>query len=396
MNRPVYLHRPAIVCALGNTTDAVAAALMSADQTALSVTDQYTPGTALPLGRVSADVDSLTISPEDDSRNNRLLLHAVAQLAESLSRIRQTVPAERIGVVLGTSTSGIAEAEKAFETQSDSGELPAHYHYQQQEIGAPAQFLARHLKLSGPATTISTACSSSAKAIASARRLLWSGVCDAVICGGVDSLCRLTVNGFTALDSVSEATCNPLSRNRNGINIGEAACLFIMTLDQGPVVLDGVGETSDAYHISAPDPTSTGATTAIRQALDDAGLGAGDIGYINLHGTATLQNDRMESRAVADIFGEQPFCSSTKPLTGHTLGAAGALELAFCWLVLSGSGELPPHWWDAQTDDQLARLKLVAPGFRLARAPRHALSNSFAFGGNNISLILSKPLEQQD
>jgi 3-oxoacyl-[acyl-carrier-protein] synthase-1 len=205
----------------------------------------------------------------------------------------------------------------------------------------------------------------------------------------VDSLCRLTVNGFDALDSVSGTTCNPMSRNRNGINIGEAASLFVMSREAGPVCLSGVGESSDAHHISAPHPEGVGARSAIESALSDAALSPEQIGYINLHGTATPQNDSMESRAVTQVFTKAPPCSSTKPLTGHTLGAAGALEAAFSWFTVTGDGRLPVHWWDGEADEQLPELMLVQPGQTLAQAPKHVLSNSFAFGGNNITLILS-------
>lgn len=386
MTTPVYLHKPGVVCALGETTDQVAHALFASQPTPLTQTDAYSPGRPLPLGVVAADLPEL--KGECASRNNRLLLKALEQLQPLLNRVLNNHAPHRIGVVLGTSTSGIGEAERAFEDEQPEG-LPGWYHYAMQEIGAPAQFLARHLGLSGPATTLSTACSSSAKALASARRMLQAGICDAVICGGVDSLCRLTVNGFDALDSVSGTTCNPMSRNRDGINIGEAASLFVMSHEPGPVRLSGVGESSDAHHISAPHPDGVGANSAIECALSDAGLSAEQVGYINLHGTATPQNDSMESRAVSQVFATSPPCSSTKPLTGHTLGAAGALEAAFCWLTLTSGGRLPAHWWDGETDDQLPALALVQPGQALRQAPTHALSNSFAFGGNNIALILS-------
>ncbi|XKH01062.1 beta-ketoacyl-ACP synthase [Marinobacter nauticus] len=386
MTAPVYLHKPAVVCALGETTDQVADALFNSAQKQLTFTDAFSPDQALPLGVIDAELPALTGNAA--SRNNRLLLKAVEQIRASVDALLDKVPAHRIGVVLGTSTSGIGDAEKAFDAEQPDG-LPGWYHYSMQEIGAPAQFLARHLGLSGPATTISTACSSSAKALASARRLLQVGGCDAVICGGVDTLCRLTVNGFDALDSVSKAICNPMSRNRDGINIGEAVSLFVMSHNQGPVRLSGVGESSDAHHISAPHPEGIGAREAIETALSDAGLAPDRIGYINLHGTATPQNDSMESRAVAGLFTSPLPCSSTKPLTGHTLGAAGALEAAFCWLTLVSDGRLPPHWWDGQIDEQLPELALVQPGDSLPQAPLHVLSNSFAFGGNNIALILS-------
>jgi 3-oxoacyl-[acyl-carrier-protein] synthase-1 len=364
----------------------VVEALMAAQPTHLTVTEAYTPGRALPLGVILVELP--IIKGQHSSRNNRLLLQAVEQVQPELDRVLQNHARHRIGVVLGTSTSGIGDAENAFSEERPEG-LPSWYHYSMQEIGAPAQFLARHLGLSGPATTISTACSSSAKALASARRLLKAGVCDAVICGGVDSLCRLTVNGFDALNSVSGTTCNPMSRNRDGINIGEAASIFVMSHEPGPVILSGVGECSDAHHISAPHPEGIGARNAIKTALEDAGLKPEQIGYINLHGTATPQNDSMESLAVSQIFETSPPCSSTKPLTGHTLGAAGALEAAFCWLTLVGDGHLPVHWWDGKKDEQLPALELVTPGQTLPAAPKHALSNSFAFGGNNIALVFS-------
>lgn len=387
MTIPVYLHKPGVVCALGETTDQVANALLATEPTPLTVTDAYSPGRSLPLGAVDADLPML--NGEYASRNNRLLLKALEQLQPLLDKALSQHQPHRIGVVLGTSTSGIGDAERAFDAEQPEKGLPDWYHYAMQEIGAPAQFLARHLGLSGPATTISTACSSSAKALASARRLLQTDVCDLVICGGVDSLCRLTVNGFDALDSVSGTTCNPMSRNRNGINIGEAASLFVMSREAGPVCLSGVGESSDAHHISAPHPDGVGARSAIESALSDAALSPAQIGYINLHGTATPQNDSMESRAVTQVFTKAPPCSSTKPLTGHTLGAAGALEAAFCWFTVTGDGRLPVHWWDGKADEQLPELMLVQPGQTLAQAPKHVLSNSFAFGGNNIALILS-------
>lgn len=386
----VYLHKPGMICALGNTTDAIAQQLFAEQAKPLTPSTRFTPEAELPLGIVDGQLpDKESIELADRSRNNQLLLAALAQIDEQVQQLKQQYPPHRIGIVLGTSTSGIAEAEQAVAEAQDSGEMPTEYHYQQQEIGAPAQFLARHLQLSGPATTISTACSSSAKALASARRLLNLGICDAVICGGVDSLCRLTVNGFSALDSVSPHTCQPFSRNRQGINIGEGACLFVLSHTPSAVQLSGAGETSDAHHISAPHPEGIGAMAAMRQALDDAQLTPQQVGYINLHGTATVQNDRMESLAVNQVFGPHTPCSSTKPLTGHTLGAAGAIEAGFCWLTFFADGRLPPQWWDGQVDDSIAELQLATADEKNTTAPQHILSNSFAFGGNNIALIFS-------
>jgi 3-oxoacyl-[acyl-carrier-protein] synthase-1 len=223
----------------------------------------------------------------------------------------------------------------------------------------------------------------------SARNLLTVGLCDAVIVGGVDSLCRLTLNGFTALESTSADLCLPLSLNRKGINIGEAAAVFLMTREAAAIEFLGAGESSDAHHISAPHPDGLGAEAAMRAALKDAGLGSTDIDYLNLHATATQKNDEMESRAVARVFPAGVPVSGTKPMTGHTLGAAGATELAFCWLALQHS-TLPPHVWDNVLDPALPALTTVQVGQRFARTSNRAcMSNSFAFGGSNASLIIA-------
>jgi 3-oxoacyl-[acyl-carrier-protein] synthase-1 len=218
------------------------------------------------------------------------------------------------------------------------------------------------------------------------------GLCDAVLVGGVDTLCRLTIEGFSALESTSTDIANPMSRNRRGINIGEGAALFTLTREPGRIALLGIGETSDAYHISAPDPTGRGAEAAMRAALVDAGLEPESIDYLNLHATATEKNDEMESRAVSRVFPAGVLCSGTKPLTGHLLGAAGATELAFCWLALEDEHKrLPPHVWDGAFDPSLPALRLVSPGERFSQTPsRRCMSNSFAFGGSNVSVIVGE------
>jgi len=208
-----------------------------------------------------------------------------------------------------------------------------------------------------------------------------------VICGGVDSLCKLTLNGFSALEAVSNQRCNPFSVNRNGINIGEAAVLFLMTKTPAAVALLGSGASCDAHHISAPEPSGKGALQAMRKALASAKLAPEQIGYLNLHGTATQHNDAMESQAVANLFPSGVACSSTKPMSGHTLGAAGALEAAFCWLSLT-HGRVPPHVWDGQADPALPALQWAQAGQSLEQ--RCLMSNSFAFGGNNVSLIIGE------
>ncbi|AVS87849.1 beta-ketoacyl-[acyl-carrier-protein] synthase II [Paracidovorax avenae] len=390
MTSRIYLPALGLVNALGDSVDSVADGLFRGDTTGLVLEDGWIPGRPARIGRARA-VD-LPAIPEAlaawDCRNNRLLLQALAQIAPAVDEAAARYGSPRIGVVLGTSTSGVAEGEAALAHHRAHASLPRGYAYTQQEIGMPGPFLARCLGLGGPALTVSTACTSSAKAFASARRLLRHGLCDAVLVGGVDSLCRLTVNGFTSLESTSPDVCNPMSRHRRGINIGEGAALFLMTREPAPVELLGIGESSDAHHISAPHPEGLGAEQAMRAALADARLPPAAVGYLNLHATATPKNDQMESLAVARVFADGVRAGGTKPLTGHTLGAAGATELAFCWLAVT-RGLFPPHVWDGQPDPELAPLHLAGPGERFAPgAQRIAMSNSFAFGGSNASLLV--------
>ena len=393
MPTPSYLNALGLLCALGAGRQAVADALLAGAADGMRAEDGWVTGRRLTVGAVHA---ALPAMPDGfaaaHSRNNQLLLAAARQIEPELRAAIARYGATRVGLVLGTSTSGIGEASAGIARFVHEGELPAEYDYAQQEMAAPATFLADWLGLAGPVYCQSTACTSSARALLSAHRLLQQGLCDAVICGGVDSLCRLTLNGFSALEAVSAERCNPFSANRHGINIGEGAALFLMTREPGPIALLGGGASSDAHHISAPHPEGRGACEAMTRALASAGLNADDIDYLNLHGTATTHNDAMESQAVSALFPHGVACSSTKPLTGHTLGAAGALEAAFCWLVLSEhnrDGLLPPHLWDGQADPALPPLPLVNRGQRLARnAGRRLMSNSFAFGGNNVALIL--------
>lgn len=391
--QPSYLNALGLLCALGEGKQAVADALLAGDASGMRAEEGWVSDRRLTVGAVRAPLPAMPAGFEAaHSRNNQLLLAAAQQIEPQLRAAIARHGAARVGLVLGTSTSGIREASDGIARFLKEGELPAEYDYAQQEMAAPATFLADWLGLAGPVYCQSTACTSSARALLSAHRLLQQGLCDAVICGGVDSLCRLTLNGFSALEAVSAEPCNPFSVNRHGINIGEGAALFLMTRESSPIAFLGGGASSDAHHISAPHPEGLGARAAMEKALASAGLAASDIDYLNLHGTATMHNDAMESHAVHGLFPAALPCSSTKPLTGHTLGAAGALEAAFCWLALSEynrDGLLPPHRWDGQADPALAPLQLVSAGDRLQRtAGRRLMSNSFAFGGNNVALIL--------
>ncbi|MFL6566046.1 MAG: beta-ketoacyl-ACP synthase [Burkholderiales bacterium] len=385
-----FVHAVGIANALGRGCEAVRHALMAGDTAGMRIEQGWLPDGAARVGRVSAELPRLPQAhARYDCRNNRLLLLALGEIRGAVAAVLERVAPGRFGVVLGTSTAGIAEGESAMAALAHSGAYPDGFQYMQQEIGRGAQFLAAHLGVSGPAYVVSTACTSSVKAIAAACRLIRAGLCDAVLTGGADTLCRLTVNGFAALESTTLELCNPLSRNRRGINLGEGVALLLVSREPAAVEILGCGESSDAHHISAPDPAGRGAEAAMRAALAEAGLAAEAVDYLNLHATATPKNDHMEAHAVHRVFPHGVPCSGTKPLTGHTLGAAGATEVAFCWLALHGDGRLPPHVWDGEADPDLPPLMQTPPGARFRRAEgRVCMSNSFAFGGSNACLIV--------
>jgi 3-oxoacyl-[acyl-carrier-protein] synthase-1 len=387
-----YLNALGILCASGDSTTSVKQNLLSG-RTKLTASDAFSAGHLLQLGLCQGELPPVALSDKKwHSRNNQFALAALYQIDSEVAAAIDLFGAHRVAVIIGTSTSGIAESESAIKQWVRSGVTPSEYDYGLQEVGATAQFVAKILGTKGPAYGISTACSSGAKALAAARRLIRAGICDAVIAGGVDTLCQLTVSGFSSLEAVSDSRCNPFSKNRNGINIGEGAALFLVTSEARGVALSGVGEGSDAHHISAPDPGGAGAIRCMTGALFDAGVTAAEVGYVNLHGTATVLNDAMESQAMQEVFGLDTLCSSTKPFTGHTLGAAGAVEAGICWLMLEEncSELLPINVWDGVRDPELPAINLVSAISSLNLPLNHVLSNTFAFGGNNISLILGR------
>ncbi len=387
----LYLNDLGLLCAAGNSKPEVLSRLLAGDRSGLVNNGDYGINTA--VGQINAELPEI---PDEFGiyrcRNNQLLLAALSQISATVATMLAKYGRERIGIVLGTSTSGVRSTELALQYQAATGELPEKFHYKQQQMGAGADFLAEYLGVSGPAFTLSTACSSSGKAIASARRLIRLGLCDAVIAGGADSLCGLTVSGFAALESLSTGLCKPFGSQRDGINIGEAVSLFVLSKESGPVELLGIGASSDAYHFSAPDPEGTAVIAAMNTALEDAGLSPQEVDYLNLHGTATVLNDAMESKAVNAIFDKETPVSSSKGMTGHTLGAAAALELGFCWLLLTENrqGAYIPNVNDDDIDPVLADLNFVNLGENLGRPLRICQSNAFAFGGNNISIVIGK------
>jgi len=349
------------------------------------------------VGEVAA-VDEVVLPrglEEFECRNNRLAWLALTQdgFAAAVEQAAERAGRERLGVFFGTSTSGILETELAYRRRDPvSGALPADFRYRgAHNTYSVAAFAREALGLSGPAAVISSACSSSAKVFASAQRAIEAGVIDAALVGGVDSLCLTTLYGFHSLQLVARTPCRPFDVARDGISIGEAAAFALLERPDGrtqadSVLLLGTGESSDAFHMSSPPPDGRGAREAMRRALAAAALSPADIGYINLHGTGTPSNDEAEARAVASVLGPQVPGSSTKGATGHTLGAAGALEAVICALALRHG--LMPAGVNTQVVDSTLPVRYLRENVRASLS--RVMSNSFGFGGSNCSLILAR------
>ena len=382
----------AIGCGVAQTVDAMAYKRGGLAPCAFETVDLETY-----IGEVPA-VDAATLPQslrEFDCRNNRLAQLGLSQdgFADAVGHSAERWGRQRVGVFLGTSTAGMLETELAYRNRDPAtGALPAEFNYAgTHNAFAVASFVRRALHLQGPAAVVCTACSSSAKAFASAQRLISAGMIDAAVVGGVDSLCLTTLYGFHSLQLTSRVACRPFDVARDGISIGEAAAFVLLErpasrLDPDAIMLLGCGESSDAYHMSSPHPEGLGARTAIQKALQAAKLTPQDIDYINLHGTATPSNDGAEDLAVTAVFGTRTPCSSTKGATGHALGAAGALEAVICALAVQH--ELMPAGINTNVVDPKLKVHYLCEN---RRGPiTRALTNSFGFGGANCSLIIGR------
>jgi 3-oxoacyl-[acyl-carrier-protein] synthase-1 len=349
---------------------------------------------ALPtwIGRVD-DVEACTLPASlhaYDCRNNRLAHLGLEQdgFRAAVARARQRWGGARIGVFLGTTTSGILSTEQAYQARDSDGALPASFDYAHtHSLYSVTDYVRTSLQLAGPAYSISTACSSSAKVFAAASRMIAAGVCDAAVIGGVDSLCHSILYGFNSLALLSSQPCRPWDAQRDGLSLGEAAGFALLERKaESDIALLGYGESADAYHMSSPHPAGAGALLAMRAALQRAGLDPQAIGYVNLHGTASPANDRAEDLAVSQLFGTDIACSSTKGHTGHTLGAAGITEAILCALTLR-SGIAPATLHQHQADPALhCRVLTQAKPLH----PQRVMSNSFGFGGDNCALVLGR------
>jgi 3-oxoacyl-[acyl-carrier-protein] synthase-1 len=394
--QPLQLSAFTLVSPLGAGTEATLNAL-HAGQSGLAHCDFLDVDLDTYVGRVNG-LEDLPVRSDlaaYDCRNNRLAQLGLEQdnFTEAVAVARQRYGRERIGVFLGTSTSGILDTELAYRQRNpETGALPESFNYEgSHSCYSVADYVQRVLDLAGPAMVVSTACSSSAKVFGTAARMIQAGLCDAAIVGGVDSLCLTTLYGFNSLGLVSSRPCRPYDAERDGISIGEAAGFVLLEktaakIDPDSVMLLGIGESSDAYHMSTPHPEGAGALLAIQAALHSAGLTSGDIDYINLHGTGTKSNDAAEDQAVFNVFGGNTPCSSTKGATGHMLGAAGVSEAIISALCLQ-HGFMPGGLNTEHIDPALKSAYLLK---NKQQKVNFVLSNSFGFGGNNCSLILGR------
>ncbi len=336
----------------------------------LSKDERIVRGKSFYFGKIESEFPEIS-DEKYNLRCNRILKYLVDKL--DLSEYDK----DEIGVVIATTNSGIEE----FETTENKHHA---------ELGNPAEFLKKYLGLNNYAASVSTACTSGIKAFSLARKLLENNICKAVITGGIDTVASMPVYGFDALEVLSRDKTNPFSRNRSGISIGEAGALFLLEKNKDGIKILGIGETSDAYHAATPDPDGIQAAAAIELALNDAGLNAEDVDYINLHGTGTISNDIMEANAVYKIFGGSTPASSTKPLTGHCLGAAASIETYICYEILKGVRKMPVHLYDGEYDNNIPKINLVNEDTPQEKDVKVCMCNAFGFGGTNAVLIIGK------
>lgn len=392
MSAPLYIHDFALCSALGSDKKTIWQALKNGTRPAFvqkKFREKERYVVEIPQSSLPQVKDTYY-----DNHVNRLSEVVLSQMETSVCEAVKEFGADRIGVFIGSSDNGSEASLAGLDSFQKTGSYPKKYELKMQQADFAAEYIAKRFGLTGPIFTHSSACASSASAFASARNWLEAGFCDAAIVGGVDIATETVVLGFDSLEAVSLSPTIPFSKNRTGLTIGDGAAYFLVSKKPGQAKFKvvGIGESADADHVTAPRADGEGAVQAIDKALKDAELSAADIDYINLHGTGTKLNDAMESVAVNRVFGNDTPASSTKGLTGHTLGAAGALEAAFCCLTLSDENTehvLPMHVFDGERDPSIPEIRLVKNG-ETAKRLNICMSNSFGFGGCNVSLILSR------
>lgn len=395
----IYLSNPAVICCAGANAQEFFKSAVNGDQSGIKKTECSLAGEDGHKTFFAGKIDSSLLKPTDskfDSRFLQVLDAGLEQLKDPVELAVKKYGKERIAVCVGQCDNGSELSFKANKELFKNGKLPADYDLMAQGAEVPAMYVSKKFDVTGPSLSFATACSSSATAIIKAKELIKSGIADAVIAGGADIVSDTVLLGFNSLEAIdTQKITDPFSKNRNGITLGEASAFFVLSKDDiedTKIVLAGTGESCDASHMTAPLADGSGAESAIKAALKEAGLKAEQIDYVNMHGTGTHLNDSMEAKGVNLVFGEYKVpVSTTKPVTGHTLGAAGALELAACFFAIK-TQKLPVQVWDGDFDTEIPELNIVTKGKEhlLSRPVKICMSNSFAFGGANASLIIRK------
>ena len=391
MKKRIFLSQPALICCAGMNAADLYKACLTGDRSGFIMKE--TGGKKYPVGQIKTELANVEIEDfgvpvySSQTRIIKIINTALCQIEKQIEKLISKYGVENIGVCFGSCDNGSEASFAAHNTFFKNGSFPDNFNLRYQSTSLIAEFAAKKFKLGGPVFTAATACASGATAIMRGAELIRAGVCKAVIAGGADIVSQTVLLGFTALEAVSDELTNPFSKNRKGINLGEGAAFFILDTDEiSDVELLGAGESSDAYHMTAPGTDGEGPVKAMKAALADAQIESDKIDYINLHGTGTGLNDKAESLALKKMFKNHVPASSTKPITGHTLGAAGALEAAICWMAINEKKGLPVHVWDGVYDEEAPFL----PADPSHGAPSVCMSNSFAFGGCNVSLILGR------
>ena len=393
MKKKIYLSPPGLICCAGRNRNELYESCLSGYQGGMVAQKLPESDAKFPSGLIPWEIPKVAFPELTDpdvyagaTRIIRIIDVALEQLRPVIEKAISAYGPEKIGVCLGSCDNGSESTLLSHRVLLDKGAFPPDYDLRFQSASYPAEYISRKFGLSGPVFTVATACSSGASAVIRGAELIRAGICSAVIAGGADIVSQTAMAGFHSLEALSDSLCNPFSKNRKGINLGEGAAFFLLdTAENSAVDLLGTGESADAFHMTAPN--EAGQSKAIKAAIFDAGINPEQIGYVNLHGTGTKLNDKTEALAMNMVFGDDlPPVSSTKPITGHTQGAAGALEAAICWMVLTEIKGLPVHCWDSIKDDDI----LLLPGDARQNTPSICMSNSFAFGGCNVSLVLGR------
>jgi len=387
----IWLSAPGLICCAGRNRNELYDSCLNGCQNGMVMVDMPDSGGKFPIGQIPGELPEVAGLPEPaayagGTRIIRIIDAALEQIRPAIENAVAAYGPEKIGVCLGSCDNGSEASFLAHQELLARGAFPEDYSLRFQSASFSAEFIARKFGLSGPVFTCATACASGASAIIRGAELIRAGLCGAVIAGGADIVSQTVFAGFHSMGAVSDSLTNPFSRNRKGINLGEGAAFFLLdSAENSAVELLGAGESADASHMTAPE--AEGAARAMKAALLDAGLDSGQIGYINVHGTGTELNDKAEALAIKAVFDEVPPISSTKPIIGHTLGAAGALEAAICWMVLTEKKGLPVHCWDGVRDEEIPVFPAENAG---TKTPSVCMSNNLAFGGCDVSLILGR------